>query len=133
MPCMLWRMKTCTLALCLWVVGCGGAGQAPPPETPPEVSAPPPSEVPAEQPAAEPEPEPPPEAPVEPAAEPAKEIPCGGSVCKSPEKCITVVGMRPNSARKECWVPCGEGDSCPEGMECSMIHDGPGKVCSKTK
>ncbi len=128
-------MKICTLAFCLWVVSCGGAGQAPP-ETPPEVSAPPPSEVPAEEPAVEPEPEsapePKPEAPVEPVAEPAEET-CGDSVCKAPEKCIYVVGRAPGSGRKECWVPCGKGDSCPDGMECSMIHDGPGKICSKIK
>jgi hypothetical protein len=37
--------------------------------------------------------------------------------------------MRPESARKECWITCGGDGKCPQGMMCTMIHDGPGKVC----
>jgi hypothetical protein len=56
---------------------------------------------------------------------------CGnGETCKPPARCINVVGMRPNSARKECWITCGN-TKCPAGMECTMIYDGPGKVCMK--
>ncbi len=118
-------MKIRVFGLALLLASCGGAAP-PPPETAPEVSTPPPTETPADEPGPEGD-----QPVAQPVAEPAKEIPCGDAVCKAPEKCIHVVGSQPDSGRDECWVPCGEGGSCPDGMKCSMIHDGPGKVCSK--
>lgn len=74
-----------------------------------------------------------------PAATPTTDAPSGpassnGSSCPctAPFECRTVVGMQPDSAREECWIPCGDGDKCPSGMTCTMIHDGPGEVCRKT-
>jgi len=54
--------------------------------------------------------------------------PCDGT-CQAPASCITVVGQMP-PARKECWITCGDHE-CPSGLTCTMIHDGPGKVCVK--
>jgi hypothetical protein len=48
--------------------------------------------------------------------------------CSPPATCIHVVGQMPESARQECWITCGD-KSCPDGTTCTMIHDGPGKVC----
>jgi hypothetical protein len=70
-------------------------------------------------------------APVAPPAPPPAPEPCDGKVCTPPERCIDVVGMRPESARKECWITCGGDSACPAGMTCTMIHDGPGQVCVK--
>ena len=122
-------LRASCLALTLTVC-CGGGAAEQQPEAPPTVVTEPAAQ---EEPVADetPPPEPAPEPEPEPVAEPAKEIPCGNATCTPPERCISVVGMRPGSHRKECWVTCGENDSCPDGMECTMIHDGPGRVCRK--
>lgn len=119
-------MKYRSLGLSLLLISCGGGGANAPVESAPEVVASPPANAPVEGPG--PDGDPP---AVQPVAEPAKEVPCGDNVCKAPEECIDVVGRQPDSARKECWVPCGKDGACPEGMGCTMIHDGPGRVCRK--
>lgn len=66
--------------------------------------------------------------PAEPEAPPEL---CDGEACVAPAECITVVGMQPDSATKQCWITCGDGGGCPAGMNCVMIYDGPGQVCLK--
>ncbi len=56
---------------------------------------------------------------------------CGGETCTAPARCITVVGMQPGSAHDECWITCGEDETCPAGLTCTMMYDGPGQVCVK--
>ena len=56
---------------------------------------------------------------------------CGTRTCTPPETCITVTGMKRNSSRKECWIQCVDGKTCPEGLTCVLKHDGPGHVCVK--
>lgn len=94
----------------------GGEGSAPVEAGPKDKEAPP-----ADGPVADAPADAPPQAPATDA--------CGGS-CKAPEQCITVVGMQPDSARGECWIPCADG-KCPKGLTCEMVYDGPGHVCVK--
>jgi len=42
---------------------------------------------------------------------------------------MSVVGMVQGASRQECWISCAHGESCPKGMTCTMVHDGPGQVC----
>jgi hypothetical protein len=118
----MFRTDVVTLAFALW--GCAPTPATQTPETPPPVAAPTTS---AEPPSA-----------VAPSGEaPSADPPpangsdtCGGKVCEPPAECIHVVGMRPESARQECWITCGD-KPCPADMTCTMINDGPGKVCVK--
>ncbi len=72
-----------------------------------------------------------------PAPAPVQEVQpvsCGETTCTPPEQCLTVTGSLPGApSKEECWIPCGKhGDpACPQGMTCSMIHNGPGQVCVK--
>ena len=75
----------------------------------------------------------PPEAPVanDGKGKPEEGEVCGNTRCKPPESCVTVVGMRQDvPPSHECYVKCGENDSCPSGMTCTMVYDGPGKIRS---
>jgi hypothetical protein len=59
----------------------------------------------------------------------ATATPCGTKLCQPPATCVSVVGMVQGSSRQECWISCAHGESCPKGMTCTMVHDGPGQVC----
>ncbi|MEX1363684.1 MAG: hypothetical protein AB1Z98_11180 [Nannocystaceae bacterium] len=121
-----------------WVAACGvmltvGACDGGK-KVPSSGSTPPPSEAPA--PAAEPSAEEPPAAEPPDAEPPAAEPPaaeaCGETACTPPQQCITYYGIAGPSGPefKSCEIPCkGKGGSCPEGLSCVTIADGPGSVC----
>jgi hypothetical protein len=65
-----------------------------------------------------------------PAAPTGPAVDCGGSKCAPPGECITVSGMEKDSVHQECVIRCqGADKTCPDGMGCVMINDGPGEVC----
>ncbi len=61
---------------------------------------------------------------------PATPDPCRGT-CYPPARCLTyaVNGPTPQTS-SGCFIPCAES-ACPSGMSCTMMNDGPGKVCTK--
>ncbi len=58
---------------------------------------------------------------------------CGKTTCKAPESCIEYFGIAGPSgpAFRECAIRCkpGRPASCPDGMDCVTIADGPGPIC----
>nr|HEX4317085.1 hypothetical protein [Kofleriaceae bacterium] len=57
-------------------------------------------------------------------------VDCAGTPCAPPGACVTVSGMTVNSSHQECVIRCeGPAKTCPDGMTCIMINDGPGEVC----
>lgn len=95
------------LALVVALVGCSSHAATTPPQNPP----------------GDPTGDPP--------ADPPADTTCAGEPCEAPAQCLTVVGMQPDSAHEECWIPCGDDETCPAGLTCTMMYDGPGHVCVK--
>jgi hypothetical protein len=59
---------------------------------------------------------------------------CGNKTCDSGEKCIEYFGVAGPAGPKfhECGIPCHpQKHSCPQGMTCTIIADGPGPVCRR--
>lgn len=70
--------------------------------------------------------------PVEP-VEP-REPTCEGQPCAPPRECVQYYGIAGPSGPSfhACELRCerqADGDTCPEGMRCTTIADGPGDVC----
>ena len=58
-------------------------------------------------------------------------IVCGDKTCASGEQCIEYFGIAgPRGPRfQTCAIPCGAKRSCPKGLSCVTVADGPGDVC----
>ncbi len=56
---------------------------------------------------------------------------CGDTTCASGEQCIEYFGIAgPRGPRfQTCAIPCGAKRSCPKGLSCVTVADGPGDVC----
>ncbi len=61
----------------------------------------------------------------------ANPVVCGDKTCASGERCIEYFGIA--GARgprfQTCGIPCGAKRSCPKGLSCVTVADGPGDVC----
>ncbi len=56
--------------------------------------------------------------------------PCRGT-CYPPARCLTyAVNAATPQTSSGCFIPCADS-ACPAGMSCTMMSDGPGKVCTK--
>ncbi len=55
---------------------------------------------------------------------------CRGT-CYPPARCLTYAVNAPTpQTASGCFIPCADS-ACPSGMTCTMMNDGPGKVCTK--
>ena len=66
--------------------------------------------------------------------EPPSEIPCGDTVCVSPDECISFPALtaKGSSVGHACGIRCDPAQrdaDCPTGKRCVPIADGPGPVC----
>lgn len=121
-------------ALILSVVGCDAKTESPPAGNDPE-------EVSADASHSNPDPDPDgvesgstePRAPVEARDGDGGEARCGDETCEAPRTCVRYYGIAGPSGPEftSCEIRCkkpGDG-SCPEGLRCVTVADGPGTVC----
>jgi len=61
----------------------------------------------------------------------ATSSPCAELLCSPPAQCIEYYGIAGPNGNKyaSCEVKCTVDGTCPEGMRCITIADGPGRVC----
>jgi hypothetical protein len=112
------RMRCPLLLVSLSLLSCGGEQSTAPPSAPAPV---------APAPVSSPSPAPPT------ASQPAASAQtCAGEVCTPPATCLSYSGMQPGIVNHGCWITCAGDGSCPKGMACTMIYDGPGQVCTKS-
>jgi len=59
---------------------------------------------------------------------------CGPeAVCHPGQECVSYYGIGGTAGPKfhSCEIRCGKDGSCPDGMSCAVIADGPGEVCRR--
>ena len=62
-------------------------------------------------------------------AEPAQPALCNGEACEPPKQCIRYSGIAgPSVPLFACGIPCSAEGTCPSGMSCQAIADGP-RLC----
>ena len=53
---------------------------------------------------------------------------CAHQGCASGLECVSYSGFAGNEL-KSCEIRCGTGQSCPQGLQCGSIADGPANIC----
>jgi hypothetical protein len=57
---------------------------------------------------------------------------CPAAGCPAGLTCLEycgVAGCRPGAVFRTCEIPCRTRAQCPDGLECGVVADGPGRVC----